>query len=232
MITTVFMDYDGTLHDFDSVLHRSLDGVLDFSGEDLLRTWIFDIHRGIVHARNMERHDDMMFHCELLFRHLNRPFDREAADLICRRFEEAGLRARDDPIYFLDTIPALEEIRRMGLRISLSTGTFAKEKADTLTRKTGKNYFEHIFSEPSIGYFKTEPEYYQIALDMVGSKPGETVSVGDTPLSDIRPAKLVGIRTIWVNRRGEPTPALEDQKADHEVKDLLHATKILHEWRV
>ena len=232
MVTTVFMDYDGTLHDFDSVLHRSLDGVLGFSGEDLLRIWIFDIHRGIVHARHKERHDDMMFHCELLFRHLNRPFDHEAADLICRRFEEAGQKARDDPIYFPDAIPALEEIRMMGLRICLSTGTFAEGKAETLTRTTGKNYFEHIFSEPSIGYFKTEPKYYRIALERAGSRPEETVSVGDTPLSDIRPAKLAGIGTIWLNRRGEPAPASEDQKADHEVKDLLQAVEILREWRV
>lgn len=232
MVTTAFMDYDGTLHDFDSVLRRSLDGVLGFSGEDLLRIWIFDIHRGIVHARHKERHDDMMFHCELLFRHLNRPFDRGAADLICRRFEEAGQKARDDPIYFSDAIPALEEITMMGLRICLSTGTFAEGKAETLTRTTGKNYFEHIFSEPSIGYFKTEPEYYQIALERAGSRPWETVSVGDTPLSDICPAKLVGIGTIWLNRRGEPAPASEDQKADHEVKDLLQAAEILREWRV
>lgn len=232
MVTTVFMDYDGTLHDFDSVLHRSLDGVLGFSGEELLRIWIFDIHRGIVHARHKERHDDMMFHCELLFRHLGRPFDRGAADLMCRRFEEAGRRARDDPIYFPDAVPALEEIGRMGLRICLSTGTFAEGKAETLTRTTGKNYFEHIFSEPSIGCFKTEPEYYRIALDRAGSRPGETVSVGDTPLSDIRPAKLAGIGTIWLNRRGEPAPASEDQEADHEVKDLLQAAEILREWRV
>lgn len=230
MITTVLMDYDGTLHDFDSVLHRSLDGILGFSGEEFLHVWIFDIHRGIVHARYLEKHDDIMFHCELLFQHLNRPFYRKTANLICRKFEEAWQKARDDAIYFPDAIPALEGIRNMGLKLCLSTGTYADGKAETLARTTGTNYFEHIFSETAIGYFKTEPEYYQIALERAGSRPEETVSIGDTPLSDIRPAKMVGIRTIWLNRRGEQPTTSEDQRADHQVEDLLQAVELIRNW--
>jgi HAD superfamily hydrolase (TIGR01549 family) len=227
MITTVLMDYDGTLHDWDSILHRTLDGILGLSGEELFRTWTFEIHRGIVHTQHMEKHDDMMFHCRLLFRHLELPFDQETAELICRKFEEAGEKARNDPIYFPDAIPALDAIRGMGMKLCLSTGTYAEGKAETLARTTGTDYFDHIFSEPAIGCFKTEPEYYRIALERAGSKPEETVSIGDTPLSDIRPAKMVGIRTIWVNRRGEPRPDAGEQMADHEVSDLMEAVNLI-----
>lgn len=227
MIDTVLMDYDGTLHDWDSVLHRALDGILGLSGEELFNTWTFQIHRGLVHTQHMERHDDMMFHCQLLFQHLELPFDRETAELICRRFEEAGERARNDPIYFPDAIPALDAIKGMGVKLCLSTGTHAEGKAETLKRTTGTEYFDHIFSEPAMGCFKTEPEYYRTAIEMAGSKPGETVSVGDTPLSDIRPAKMVGIRTIWVNRRGEPRPDVEEQVADHEVYELMEAVDLI-----
>lgn len=230
MITTVFIDYDGTLHDSDSILHRSLDGILGFSGKDFLKTWIFDIHRGLVHKRYMEKHDDMIFHCKLMFRQLNRPFDHDTANLICRKFDEAGQKAREDPIYFPDAIPALEEMRGMGLKICLTTGTDAEIKAETLVRTTGTNYFEHTFSEPAIGHFKTETEYYETTLEKAGSRPDETVSIGDTPLSDIRPAKLVGIRTIWLNRRCEPIPVSVDQRADHQVADLLQAVELLRNW--
>lgn len=227
MIDTVLMDYDGTLHDWDSILHRTLDGILGLSGEELFRTWTFEIHRGIVHTQHKERHDDMMFHCRLLFRHLKLPYDSETAELICRRFEEAGERARNDPIYFPDAIPALDAIRELEMKLCLSTGTYAEGKAESLKRTTGTDYFDHIFSEPAIGCFKTEPDYYRIALERAGSKPEETVSMGDTPLSDIRPARMVGIRTIWVNRRGEPRPDKEEQRADHEVSDLMEAANLL-----
>lgn len=227
MITTVLMDYDGTLHDYDSVFIRSLDGVLGLSGREFHRIYVFDVHRAIVHTRYLERHDDVMFHCRLLFQRLNKPFDPGVAELICRKFGEAAEQAQSSPIYFSDAIPALDRMRRMSLKLCLSTGTGAEVKAETLERFTGVRYFDHIFSEPKIGYFKTEPSYYRIALEWAGSGPEETVSIGDTTMSDIRPARAVGITTIWVNRRGEPMPDDADQRPDHEVRNLLEAAEVL-----
>ncbi len=227
MVTTVLIDYDGTLHDWDGVVIRSLDGILGMGGEELYHTWVFDIHRALIHTLHLERHDDAMFHCLLLFEHLGEPFDGETAKLICGKFEEAGERAWKDPIYFPDAIPALDEMRDMGLRLCLSTGRLAERKAETLTKFTGKRYFDHVFSEPMLGCLKTEPGYYRSALELAGSEPWETVSIGDTPLSDIRPARIVGVGTIWLNRRGEPRPTDPEQLADHEVKSLTEALELL-----
>lgn len=228
MITTVLVDYDGTLHDWDSVLRRSLHGILGLTGEKLYDIWVYEIHRGIVHAKHMERHDDMPFHAGLLFQRLNRPYDEEIVELICGKFEEAGRKAREDPVYFKDAIPFLDEMKDMGLKLCLSTGTDAEAKAETLVRTTGTRYFHHIFSESALGCFKTETKYYHAALERAGSLPHETISIGDTPLSDIRPAGLVGIHTIWLNRDDEPRPPEGDQIADYETEDLLHAIEIIH----
>jgi len=226
-VITVLLDYDGTLHDWDGVVSRSLDGILGMNGDELYRTWIFDIHRALIHTRYLEHHDDTMFHCRLLFQHLGEPFDQATADLICRKFSEASERAWVDPIYFPDAIPALDRLSEMGVRLCLSTGRSAERKAETLERVTGVRYFEHIFSEPKLGCLKTEPEYYKLALERAGSEPWETVSIGDTPLSDIRPARIVGVGTIWLNRRGEPRPTDPEQLADHEVKSLAEAVELL-----
>ena len=127
------------------------------------------------------------------------------------KFEEAKETARKDPIYYPDAVPAIEALKAMGLTLCLSTGYGAGQKAKTMELRTGKKFFKYTFSEPALGVLKTEPEYYRKALRLAKAKPGETVSVGDTPLSDIRPAKLVGIKTIWVNRNQEPRPLEEDQ---------------------
>jgi len=229
MISTVFMDYDGTIHDYDAVLFRSFEGVLGLSGREFHNIYVYDVHRAIVHARFPEKHDDMMFHCKLLFQHLNKPFDSDLARLICKKFDEASEEAQICPRYFSDVITALDKMRGMGLKLCLSTGRGAERKAETMEKHTGIKYFDHIFSEPKIGFFKTEPSYYRIALEWAGARPEETVSIGDTPLSDIRPAKAVGIATIWVNRRGEPTPDNHDQRPDHEVHNLLEAVEVLTE---
>jgi HAD superfamily hydrolase (TIGR01509 family) len=227
MITTVLMDYDSTLHDMDGVMERSLDGVLGYTGEELYHTWVYDIHRALIHRRHLDRHDDTMFHCTLLFDRLELPFDKEAADLICAKFDEAKESAKKNPIYYPDAVPALESLKKMGLTLCLSTGYGAGQKAKTMELRTGNKFFKHTFSEQTLGVLKTEPEYYWKALRLAKAKPGETVSVGDTPLSDIRPAKLVGIKTIWVNRNQEPKPLEKDQIADYETKGLRKAVEII-----
>jgi len=227
MFTTVFMDYDGTLHDWDGVLTRSLDGILGLPGRRLFEIWTYDIHRAIVHERYINRHDDLQFHCQLLYKHLDIPYDEETTAVILAKFQEASDVAKDDPIYFPEAIPALDRLREVGLTLCLSTGRNAEEKAATLERITGTSHFSHVFSEPELGYLKTSPEYYRLALQRAEARSGETVSVGDTPLSDIRPANLTGIVTIWLNRDGEPKPSAPDSTPDHEVTDLTQAADIV-----
>jgi len=227
MITTVLVDYDGTLHDWDGVLVRSLDGVLGLSGRRFYEIWTYDIHRSIVHRRHINRHDDLQFHCQLLYKHLDVPYDEEITATILAIFQEASEKARNDPIYFADAVPALDRLREAGLVLCLSTGRNAEDKAVTLEKTTGTSHFSHVFSEPGLGYLKTAPEYYRIVLKRMGVGAEETVSVGDTPLSDIRPANLTGITTIWLNRDGEPKPIDPDTIPDYEVSDLTQAADII-----
>lgn len=227
MIKAVLVDYDGTLHDADSALKNSLDGILGLSGDELYRIYLHEIHRGIVHRYYPERHDDLMFHCVLIFRHLRRPFEAPIASLFCRRFMEAEERSWRDPIYFDDVLPALEMMKREGLRLYLSTGRDAERKAEAFGRYAGMEFFDGIFSEPSIGHLKSKPEYYLTALMRSGSKAEETVSIGDSPMTDIGPAKSIGITTIWVNRRGEAPPSHEELRPDYETRDLLEAARLI-----
>ena len=228
-ITTILMDYDGTLHDNEAVITWGLDGVLGLSGEELHRIYKYDIHRAQIQTKHLDRHDDTMFHCELLFKHLGRPFDPETPGLIVQIFDEAAEKARKDPIYFPDAFLTLQAIKGIGLSVCLSTGMDAEEKARTMVEVAGVDLFEHVFSADRLGFLKTEREYYVRALEISGSYPTETVSIGDTPLSDIRPAKLVGIRTIWLNRIGEPPPTEVDQTADYEVETLEKAVELLRD---
>jgi FMN phosphatase YigB (HAD superfamily) len=227
MIRAVLLDYDGTLHDADLAIKEALDGILGLEGDELYHIYLYDVHRGIVHRYYPERHDDLMFHCVHIFKHLERPFDGSAAALFCRKFREAEERGWRDPVYFDDVIPALKAMRMGGLRLFLSTGRDAEEKAAAIERYSETRLFEGVFSEPSIGHLKSEPEYYLTALGRSGSRAEETVSIGDSPMTDIGPAKAVGITTIWVNRRGEPSPSLDELKPTYETRDLLEAARLL-----
>jgi len=227
MIKTILMDYDSTLHDMDTAMELKLDGIFGLSGKELYKIWVYEIHRRKIHQEYLHRHDDVMFHCKLLFDCLGKPFNDETAKNICNKFEEAKNQAKFEPIYYPETIKTLEKLKERNYSIYLSTGDDAKEKAETLERITGKKYFSYIFSESILGVLKTETKYYERVLEITSSIPSESVSVGDTPLSDIRPAKLAGIHTIWVNRVNEPRPEEPDQVPDFEVDNLIQIVDIM-----
>jgi FMN phosphatase YigB (HAD superfamily) len=227
MLTTVLLDYDSTLHDMDGVMERSLDGMMGFNGEELYHIWVYDIHRALIHTGYLNHHDDMMFHCKLLFSRLEMPFDEDVSRHICEKFEAAREVSIINPVYYDDSIESLDKLKALGLSLCLSTGYNAKEKATTLEKKTGLQYFDYTFSEDILGFLKTEPEYYKEILKVTRSKPPETVSVGDTPLSDIRPAKIVGIKTIWVNRAMEDIPRSSELLPDYETRNLKEAVDII-----
>jgi FMN phosphatase YigB (HAD superfamily) len=228
MITTVLIDYDSTIYDKDSIMETNLDGILGLNGKVLYRIWVNKIHRCIIHQKYLEHHDNILFHCKLLFDYLDIPFNLEIAQNINSKFESARFQAINNPILYPEAIKTLESLKEKGYLICLSTGFDAREKVDAVKRLTGKEYFTHIFSETILGFLKTKPEFYKKILEITHSKPLETVSIGDTLLSDIRPAKLVGIRTIWINRRMEDTPNETELIADFEVNNLLQAVKIIN----
>jgi FMN phosphatase YigB (HAD superfamily) len=226
-MATVFMDYDGTLHNHDAVITRSIDGILGQPGHQLYHTWRYRIHRDIIHTQHLDRHDDMLFHAQLLFQHLKTPYHHPTAQQLVQKFHEADKTAKTNPIYFPDAIPTLDTLKEAGITLCLSTGRNAEEKAETLAKHTGTRHFTHIFSEPALGYLKTALEYYRKALKQAGSDPLTTFSVGDTPLSDIRPANLTGITTIWLNRVNEPTPTAPDTTPHHTATTLTQAAEII-----
>lgn len=223
MIRKILIDFDDTLHDTESVFASKLDGLLGLEGRELYRIYQFDIHRKIVHEQYPERHDDQDFHWRLLLQRLGEPCDSEKIDLLNSRFAEAFKAVLDGPKLFSDAIPFLERLIEMGYELCLSSGRNSYEKAQALRRAGGKQYFKYILGEEILELPKYKPAYYRKALRMMGSRAHETLSIGDSILNDIVPAKAVGMRTVWVNRRREEPPIDLKMIPDCEVEDLISA---------
>lgn len=225
-VTTVLVDYDGTIHDWDGVFKRSLNGVLGLSGKEFFEIWTYKIHREIIHKKYLNKHDDLKFHCNLLFNYLGKSYDEKASQKIVHLIKQAREKAKNKPEYFFDALPTLKKLKEIGLTLCLSTGLGVELKAETMRKITGKNFFTHLFSEPLIGCLKTEPEYYLRVLRRAKVASKEAVSIGDTPLSDILPAKLVNMTSIWLNRRGEKWPKNVPEKPDYTVRTLTEALEL------
>jgi putative hydrolase of the HAD superfamily len=222
MINTIFTDFDGTLHDSDSKFESKLDGFLGFNGKTVWHTFFFKVHREIIHTNFPEKHNDVVFHIELLFKLLGKQYDKEEAKRFMQACEQAEEECWTNPNFFDETHEFLQRIKDNDLKICVTTGSHAEEKVQGIERFFSGRYFDFAFDETIIGYRKTDKNYYNKALIASNSISQKTVSIGDTLSHDIFPAKSIGIVTIWINRRNEKK-SKDNNMPDYEVSNLLEA---------
>jgi putative hydrolase of the HAD superfamily len=222
MINTIFIDFDGTLHDSDSKFESKLDGFLGFDGKTVWHTFFFKVHREIIHKKFPEKHNDSEFHSELLFESLGKEYNKEEAQRFIQACEEAEEECWTNPSYFYETCEFLQRVRDNDFKICLTTGSHAEEKSKGIERFFLKKFFDFAFDETIIGYRKTEKNYYNRALIISNSNSQQTVSIGDTLSHDIFPAKSIGIVTIWINRRNENI-SKSNNISDYKISNLLEA---------
>lgn len=223
---TVFVDYDNTLHDTDSIYATAFEGFLEMSGAKFLAVYTNKIHREIVHFHRPDKHDDVDFHGRLVAEHFGRPGDEETISELKTRFKRAQQECLRNPVFFLDAEPFLKALKQRGFKVCLATGEDLEEKVAAINRALPGSYFNYVFGERELGVLKTEPDYFLKALELTGSEATSTATVGDAPLTDVRPAKATGIMTVWLNRRGEAMP-YEGLQPDCEVRNLMEAIAAL-----
>jgi putative hydrolase of the HAD superfamily len=119
-----------------------------------------------------------------------------------------------------DVIPALEELRG---RFRLGVIANQPGEVRTAMRRDGlESFFEVWGVSDELGVGKPDPRLFELAARTAGVAAATAVMVGDRLDYDVRPAKRVGMRAIWM-LRGEapdrPTPA-QLAEADGSVRSL------------
>ncbi len=74
---------------------------------------------------------------------------------------------------------------------------------------------------------KPHPDFFHAVLAAAGAPPEQVVYVGDTYDHDVVGAAGVGIRTVWLNRAGTPTPGFVEP--DAVIADLAALPGLLDE---
>jgi len=120
---------------------------------------------------------------------------------------------------FPETIPTLEELRKLGIKIGLVTNTSMKA-VNTVFRLHGlKSYFDVVVTREKVKKLKPEPEGILLALKKLGVK--SFFMVGDL-VHDVLAAKSAKGTSILVKRNLEET----DCEADYVVQSLNEVPKI------
>jgi HAD superfamily hydrolase (TIGR01549 family) len=118
-----------------------------------------------------------------------------------------------------DVIPVLETLKGLYILGIHSNGNSYPELCGL------EGYFDFTVFSEECGIEKPDPGFYRVVLEQAGCAPDELLNVGDSLHNDVTAAASAGIRSIWLNRRGETKPA--DIDVDFEIRSLWDLPKLL-----
>ena len=86
-------------------------------------------------------------------------------------------------------------------------------------------YFDHILISGNLGQGKPAPLIFERALALADIEPEEAVMIGDKLTTDVKGAAGVGIKTVWVNRKGNERSG--NIIPDYEIGNLRELNEII-----
>ena len=106
-------------------------------------------------------------------------------------------------VLYDDALECLQQVveKRPLALITNGVPDLQREKMDA-TGITG--YFREIIVSGEVGFGKPDSRIFQLVLSRSGTEPGFVWSIGDSLERDIKGAQAVGIKAVWLNRRGIP----------------------------
>ena len=105
----------------------------------------------------------------------------------------------EDETPFADAAETLHALKERGYHL----GILANQVPGTAQRLAFWGllpYFDVLATSAELGIAKPDPKIFEKALEMAGCRPQEAVMVGDRLDNDIRPAKALGMQTVWIRK--------------------------------
>ena len=221
MIKAVIFDIDNTLTDFmkmkraavDAAVEGMMDAGLPGLKDELVRE-VFDVYwkEGI---------EDQKIFDKILKAKLGRiDYKILAGGILAYR------RAKNGTMTLYPRVnQTLIELTRLGITRTVISDA---PKMEVWLRIVGlglHHYFDDIITSEDFGVKKPDPKPYLRALEVLGTKPEETLMVGDWPDRDIKGAKGVGMLTAWA-KYGD-TFGTKESGADFELGDIYDVVGII-----
>ncbi len=118
----------------------------------------------------------------------------DASKWIDRMYEDFSSKS-----VYSDTFDTLNRLREKGCLITLLSNIDQAPLKGLLARYPDLPYDFAVCSEEARCY-KPHPEIFNRALSLMNASAEETVMVGDNYRADIQGSKVLGMKTIWIDR--------------------------------
>ncbi len=119
----------------------------------------------------------------------------------------------------------LMELMKMGIKLTVLSDAPKMEVWLRIVSLGLHHYFDEIITSEDFGVKKPDPKPFRRAIEVLGTKPEETIMVGDWPDRDVKGAKAAGIRAIWA-KYGD-TFGTKESGAEFDVNDIYEVVGII-----
>ncbi len=232
------IDWSGFNSDWAAMEQNHLRGVFDYVCADIHTLDDFDAYVAEFRARvnaawTSARTNLRAPHLGALLVESAVALGAPADALDARRCLEAyDWAAATGTVGFPDAIPALSLLADHGIKVGIVTNAHQPMWLRDIELRT-HNLIDHFptcrISAADVGYLKPHPAIFQTALNCLGTKPSETVFVGDDPEADVVGAQAAGL--LAVLRRGRRASfGLSRIVPDEVIDSLEELPAILDGW--
>ncbi len=220
-ITHLSFDCYGTLIDWKKGVTDALMPLMDDYNLDLSEEEVFEIFAGadreLISGKYRSYADILMETMDYIGKKLSVNF--VAGD------RECILQSLPAWKPFPDTREALSQLSEnysLNILSNIDEDLF-RETAIELNTK-----FDRVITSEEVKSYKPAPVHFREAQEQFECQPGQWLHVAQSIYHDIRPAKSMGIQTVWVNRYGEEVRTDPGEFPDLEVPDLKSLVTILN----
>jgi putative hydrolase of the HAD superfamily len=142
----------------------------------------------------------------------------------CRRYEDAKLGY----IVPYEGIPAaLMKFRADGFHMGIITDAYSRDATRRLEKSGLLPFFDGVVSYDMVMVKKPAHDPFLCALEMMRAGSDETVLIGDSPRRDIRPARDLGMRTIYARYGDRFSEVRECPEADFVINQADELVPII-----
>ncbi len=228
--TTVLFDADNTLLDFDKDENCALRKTMELYGvpvtEENIKTYV-KINQGMWKA--LERGE--ITKPELKRTRFRKFFDAIGFETDADVFEvnEKYLSLLGEGGNTLEgAVDLCRELKDDGYDLYIVTNGVANTQKNRLTKSGLLPYFTEIFVSETVGHQKPKKEYFDYVLSHINETDKEKIIlIGDSLTSDIKGAMNAGLKSVWLNLKGQELP--EEYKPDYVISDVRDVRGILYE---
>ena len=129
---------------------------------------------------------------------------------------------KKSPFVYNETFSVLDQLKGNYTLVLLTNGAPSLQNTKLEITPEIAPYFDRIIISGAFGIGKPDPSIFDHVLNETGCSADEALMIGDNLLTDILGSSRVGMRSVWINREGNPEhPTIQPTFEIENLQELL-----------